>query len=125
VPIALLAVFSGTIFFTMQIQVTTVLDVYYSIRSPSQLGIYTGLAGLSVIAGTCSIGSSRPPGRPHSAIAFGMLGVNYVMMNVRHVDFLRRLADRTNSAAACFRRWWYGPWAACRSRCAAVELACS
>ena len=82
-PIAALAVFGGLMFFTMQIQVTSVLAEYYDIRSPGQLGIYTGLAGLAVGAGTLIYqrvtSNTRIP--TQMLVAFGFLGVSYVMMN--------------------------------------------
>jgi len=82
-PIALLAVFGGTMFFTMQIQVSNVLSDYYNIRSASQLGLYTGLAGLSVAAGTLLYRqfTARLGIPTQLLIAFGFLGITYVMMN--------------------------------------------
>ena len=82
-PIALLAVFGGVMFFTMQIQVSNVLSEYYSVRSPSQLGLYTGLAGLSVAAGTLLYRqfTARLVVTTQLLIAFALLGVSYVEMN--------------------------------------------
>jgi MFS family permease len=82
-PISLLAVFGGTLFFTMRIQVTSVLAEYYNIRSPGELGMYTGLAGLAVGAGTLVYQqfTSRTRIPMQLLIAFGFLGVSYVMMN--------------------------------------------
>lgn len=82
-PISLLAVFGGMMFFTMQIQVTSVLAEYYDIRSPGQLGVYTGLAGLAVGAGTLMYQkfTSRTVVSTQLLIAFGFMGVAYVMMN--------------------------------------------
>jgi len=83
VPISLLAVFGGTMFFNMQIQVSNVLSDQYGIRSPSQLGLYTGLAGLAVAAGTLLYRrfTARLIVPTQLLIAFGLLGVTYVMMN--------------------------------------------
>lgn len=82
-PIALLAIFGGTMFFTMQIQVSTMLSDYYNISSPSQLGIYTGLAGLSVGAGTLLYRqyTARVVVPSQLLIAFGLMGIAYIMMN--------------------------------------------
>jgi len=82
-PIALLAVFGGTMFFTMQIQVSNVLNDYYNIRTSSELGLYTGLAGLSVAAGTLLYRqfTARLGVPTQLLVAFGMLGASYVMMN--------------------------------------------
>ena len=82
-PISLLAVFGGTMFFTMQVQVSNVLSGYYGIRSPSQLGLYSGLAGLAVAGGTLLYRqyTARLVIPTQLLIAFGLLGVTYVMMN--------------------------------------------
>jgi MFS family permease len=82
-PIALLAVFGGVMFFTMQIQVSNVLSEYYSVRSPSQLGLYTSLAGLSVAGGTLLYRqiTARLVVATQLLIAFALLGVSYVEMN--------------------------------------------
>jgi MFS family permease len=83
VPISLLAVFGGTMFFTMQIQVSNVLSEDYGIRSPSQLGLFTGLAGLAVGGGTLLYRqyTARLIVPTQLFIAFGLLGVTYVMMS--------------------------------------------
>jgi predicted MFS family arabinose efflux permease len=82
-PIALLAVFGGVMFFTMQIQVSNVLSEYYGIRLPSQLGLYSGLGGLAVAGGTLlySKFTARLVIPTQLLIAFGLLGVSYVQMN--------------------------------------------
>lgn len=82
-PIALLAIFGGTMFFTMQIQVSNILSEYYAIRSSNQLGLYTGLAGLAVAAGTLLYRqyTARLVVPTQLLIAFGLLGVAYFMMN--------------------------------------------
>jgi MFS family permease len=83
VPISLLAVFGGTMFFTMQIQVSSMLNDYYGIRSSSALGLYSGLAGLSVAIGTLLYRrfTARLITPTQLVIAFGLLGVSYVLMN--------------------------------------------
>ena len=82
-PIALLAVFGGIMFFTMQIQVSNVLSDYYGIHSPSQLGLYTGLAGLAVAGGTLLYRQVTARWRiaTQLLIAFGLLAISYLMMN--------------------------------------------
>lgn len=82
-PISLLAVFSGTMFFNMQIQVSNMLSGYYNISSPSALGLYSGLAGLSVAGGTLLYRqfTARFFVPTQLLIAFGLLGVSYVLMN--------------------------------------------
>ncbi|VVT02758.1 Major facilitator transporter [Sphingomonas aurantiaca] len=82
-PISLLAIFGGTMFFTMQIQVSSMLSEYYSISSTSALGLYSGLAGLSVAAGTLLYRrfTARFITPTQLLIAFGLLGVSYVLMN--------------------------------------------
>ena len=82
-PIALLAVFGGVMFFTMQIQVSNVLSESYAIHSPSQLGLYTGLAGLCVAAGTLLYRqfTARLVVPTQLTVAFGLLAVSYLMMN--------------------------------------------
>ena len=82
-PIALLAVFGGTMFFNMQIQVSNVLSEYYGIRSPGQLGLYSGMAGLAVAGGTLLYRqvTARLVVSTQLLIAFGLLGITYVQMN--------------------------------------------
>jgi predicted MFS family arabinose efflux permease len=82
-PISLLAVFGGTMFFTMQIQVSNMLSGYYGIRSPSALGLYSGLAGLSVAGGTLLYRrfTARMVIPTQLLIAFGLLGISYILMN--------------------------------------------
>ncbi len=82
-PIALLAVFGGVMFFTMQIQVSNVLSDIYGIRSPGQLGLYSGLAGLAVAGGTLLYRqiTARLVVPSQLLIAFGLLAVSYLMMN--------------------------------------------
>jgi len=83
VPISLLAIFGGTMFFTMQIQVSSMLNDYYDIRSPSALGLFSGLAGLSVAGGTLLYRqvTARLNTAAQLLIAFGLLGISYVLMN--------------------------------------------
>jgi MFS family permease len=82
VPVALLAVFGGVMFFMMQIQVSNVLSGYYGISSASSLGGFTALAGLCVGLGTLLYrGVMRFPSAMQLLIAFGLLGLSYVMMN--------------------------------------------
>jgi MFS family permease len=82
-PISLLAIFGGTMFFTMQIQVSNMLSDYYGISSPSALGFYSGLAGLSVAGGTLLYRrfTARLITPTQLLIAFGLLGISYVLMN--------------------------------------------
>jgi MFS family permease len=81
-PVALLAVFGGVMFFMMQIQVSNLLNDYYGISSPAMLGLFTSTAGLSVAAGTIAY---RRMARSRIAtqllVAFGLLGVSYIMMD--------------------------------------------
>ena len=83
VPISILAVFGGTMFFTMQIQVSNMLSDYYNIRSTSALGLFSGLAGLSVAGGTLLYRrfTARLFTPVQLMIAFGLLGLSYVLMN--------------------------------------------
>lgn len=83
VPISLVAIFGGTMFFTMQIQVSTMLSEYYNISSTSALGLYSGLAGLAVAGGTLLYRqfTARFITPTQLLIAFGLLGVSYVLMN--------------------------------------------
>jgi MFS family permease len=83
VPISLLAVFGGTMFFNMQIQVSNMLSDYYSISAPSSLGLFSGLAGLSVAIGTLLYRqfTAKLIVPTQMLIAFGLLGLSYVMMN--------------------------------------------
>ena len=82
-PIVLIAIFGGTMFFTMQIQVSNVLADNYGIRSSGQLGLYTGLAGLAVGAGTLLYRTyaARVNIPTQLLIPFALLGITYVMMN--------------------------------------------
>jgi MFS family permease len=82
VPVALLAVFGGVMFFMMQIQVSNVLSGNYGISSASSLGGFTALAGLCVGLGTLLYrGVMRFPSTVQLMVAFGLLGLSYVMMN--------------------------------------------
>ena len=82
-PISLLAIFGGAMFFTMQIQVSSMLSEYYDIRSPGAIGLYSGLAGLSVAGGTLLYRqfTARLMIPVQLLIAFVLLGVSYVAMN--------------------------------------------
>jgi MFS family permease len=81
-PISLLAVFGGAMFFMMQIQVSTALNDYYSITSPAQLGIYTGIASIAVAVGTLLYRRVvRLRVATQLLIPFVLLGVSYVMFN--------------------------------------------
>jgi MFS family permease len=59
------------------------LSEYYGISSTSALGLYSGLAGLSVAAGTLLYRrfTARFITPTQLLIAFGLLGVSYVLMN--------------------------------------------
>lgn len=83
VPISILAVFGGSMFFTMQIQVSNMLSDYYAIRSTSALGLFSGLAGLSVAGGTMIYRrfTARLFTPAQLMIAFGLLGLSYILMN--------------------------------------------
>ncbi len=81
-PVALLAVFGGVMFFMMQIQVSNLLNDYYGISSPAMLGLFTSIAGLSVAAGTFAYRRLARSGiATQLLVAFGLLGVSYVMMD--------------------------------------------
>lgn len=81
-PVALLAVFGGVMFFMMQIQVSTLLNDYYGISSPAMLGVFTSIAGLSVAAGTVAYRRMARSGiATQLLVAFGLLGIGYVMMD--------------------------------------------
>jgi MFS family permease len=83
VPISLLAIFGGTMFFNMQIQVSNMLSDYYRISSPSDLGLFSGLAGFCVAVGTLLYRqfTARLIVPTQMMVAFGLLGISYVMMN--------------------------------------------
>jgi len=81
-PLAAISVFGGVMFFLMQIQVTNVLAETYGIRAPSQLGVFTSIAGLSVGIGTVLFRRlARARAATQLTIAFGLIGASYVMMN--------------------------------------------
>jgi MFS family permease len=81
-PLAAISVFGGVMFFLMQIQVTNVLAQSYAITTPSQLGLYTGAAGLAVGVGSLLFRRlARTRAATQLTIAFGLIGVGYVMMN--------------------------------------------
>jgi MFS family permease len=81
-PVAILAIFGGVMFFMMQIQVSNVLSDYYGIKSANALGGYSALAGLCVALGTLLYrGVMRFPSPLQLLVAFGLLGTSYVMMN--------------------------------------------
>jgi MFS family permease len=81
-PLAAISVFGGVMFFLMQIQVTTVLAESYDIKTPSQLGLFTGAAGLAVGVGSVLFRRlARARAATQLTIAFGLIGAGYVMMN--------------------------------------------
>jgi MFS family permease len=81
-PLALISVFGGVMFFLMQIQVTNVLAESYDIKTPSQLGLFTGAAGLLVAVGSVLFRRiARARAATQLTIAFGLIGAGYVMMN--------------------------------------------
>lgn len=82
-PIALLAIFGGTMFFGMQIQVSNVLSEYYGIKGASELGMFSALAGLFVAIGTLVYRqfTARFSVPVQLLAAFGLLGISYVAMN--------------------------------------------
>jgi MFS family permease len=81
-PVSLLAVFGGIMFFSMQIQVSNVLSDYYGIRTPTSLGVFTSIAGLCVALGTLIYRRIARLGvSVQLLISFGLLGISYVMMN--------------------------------------------
>jgi hypothetical protein len=83
VPISLLAIFGGTMFFNMQIQVSNMLSDYYNISSPGSLGLFSGLAGFFVAIGTLLYRqfTAKLSVPIQLMIAFSLLGISYVMMN--------------------------------------------
>lgn len=83
VPISLLAIFGGTMFFNMQIQVSNMLSDYYNISSPSDLGLFSALAGFSVAVGTLLYRqfTAKLTVPIQLMFAFALLGISYVMMN--------------------------------------------
>jgi MFS family permease len=83
IPISLLAIFGGTMFFNMQIQVSNMLSDYYNISSAASIGLYSGLAGLCVAIGTLVYRqfTARLAVPGQMLIAFSLLGISYVMMN--------------------------------------------
>lgn len=83
VPVALLAIFGGLMFFTMQIQVSNVLSDYYQMKSAGDIGFYSGIAGLCVAIGTLLYKQfTAKRGVPTQLlVAFGLLGISYFMMN--------------------------------------------
>jgi MFS family permease len=82
-PLAAISVFGGVMFFLMQIQVTNVLAESFDIKTPSQLGLFTGAAGLSVAVGSALLfrRAARVRAATQLTIAFGLIGTSYVMMN--------------------------------------------
>jgi MFS family permease len=81
-PLAAISVFGGVMFFLMQIQVTNVLAESYDIKTPSQLGLFTGAAGLSVAVGSVLFRRvARALAATQLTLAFGLIGIGYVMMN--------------------------------------------
>jgi MFS family permease len=81
-PLAAISVFGGVMFFLMQIQVTNVLAESYDIKTPSQLGLFTGAAGLMVAVGSLLFRRiARARAATQLTIAFGLIGAGYVMMN--------------------------------------------
>jgi MFS family permease len=81
-PVACLATFGGVMFFLMQIQVSNVLSGYYGISSASALGGFTALAGLCVALGTVLYRAvMRFRAGLQLLVAFGLLGISYVMMD--------------------------------------------
>jgi MFS family permease len=81
-PLAAISVFGGVMFFLMQIQVTNVLAQSFDIKTPSQLGLFTGAAGLSVAVGSVLFRRlARARAATQLTIAFGLIGSGYVMMN--------------------------------------------
>lgn len=82
-PIAALAVFGGSMFFTMQIQVSNMLSGYYDISAAGQLGLYSALAGLCVALGTLVYrqGTAKLHVPTQLFVAFGLIGMSYVAMN--------------------------------------------
>ena len=81
-PLAAISVFGGVMFFLMQIQVTNVLAESFDIKTPSQLGLFTGAAGLAVGVGSVLFRRiARTRAATQLTIAFGLIGAGYVMMN--------------------------------------------
>lgn len=81
-PMSLLAIFSGIMFFMMMIQLSYLLTEYYAIRSPGIIGLYTAIGSLSVPLGTLVYRYlSKHAITLQLQIAFGFLGVTFVLMN--------------------------------------------
>ena len=82
IPISLLAVFGGIMFFMMMIQLGYLLTDRYAISAPGTIGLFTAVASLSVLVGTVVYRRiARFAVTLQLQIAFGLIGVTFVIMN--------------------------------------------
>ncbi len=82
IPLCLLALFGGAMFFTIQIQLGYLLAGRYEIRSPSTIGLFTAIGSLSVPLGSFAYRKlARLRVARQLLLAFGIIGVSFVLMN--------------------------------------------
>lgn len=81
IPMCLIAVFGGIMFYTMQIQLGVVLERYYRIESPGRLGLLIAIGSLSLLLGSLYY---RRLARAHIAtqllVSFGLIAAGFILM---------------------------------------------
>ncbi len=97
VPMCLIAVFGGIMFYTMQIQLGVVLERYYGIESPARLGLLIAIGSLSLLIGSiCYRRLARAHIVTQLIVSFGLIAAGFILMRFAATTLQLMIYDVTN-----------------------------